>query len=305
MIDKISLYRSFAAVARCESISAAAKLLFVTQPAVSSDILELEDMLGVTLFYRTNRGVRLTAEGEVLYEHVRSAFAFLESGEDAIREMTGLRSGTLRIGASDMTLRFYLLDHIRAFCEKYPQIKLSVTNNPTPRTLEALREGSIDFGVISADSVLDAEQSDLHRVNVREIRDVFVCAPTCPLAREKNVSPARLQEFGLIMLEKNTSTRRYLCNQVGYEKLEADVELATSELIMEFAKRGMGVAAVVEDFAADSIAEGTLCLVDMEKPIAPRQLQLVYSTRLPLSAAARAMLNTLKESEMTTNETEH
>lgn len=303
MIDKIALYRSFAAVARCESISAAAKLLFVTQPAVSSDILELEDVLGVTLFYRTNRGVRLTTEGEVLYEHVRSAFAFLDSGEDAIREMTGLHSGTLRIGASDMTLRFYLLDHIRAFCRRYPQIKLTITNNPTPRTLEALREGSIDFGVISEG---DAQaQEGLCCLPVRQIRDIFVCAPTCPLAGQPSVPPKQLQEHGLIMLEKNTSTRRYLRSVEGYESLEADIELATSELIIEFAKRGMGVAAVVEDFAADALQSGALCRIDLEKPLAPRQLQLVYSRRLPLSAAARAMLKTLQESENEPYEATH
>ena len=134
MIDKISLYRSFACVARSGSISAAAKELFVTQPAVSSDILALERELGVSLFSRTNRGMKLTPEGNVLYGYIREAFAFIESGEDALRDITGLHSGIIRIGASDMTLKFYLLDYIEAFRKKHPDIRLSITNNPTPKT---------------------------------------------------------------------------------------------------------------------------------------------------------------------------
>ena len=88
---------------------------------------------------------------------------------------------------------------------------------------------------------------------MRRIRDIFVCAPDCPLAKEKKISTQRLREFPLILLEKNTSTRRYLNTQPGYEDLEAEIELSTSELLIEFALRGVGVASVVEDFALPAL----------------------------------------------------
>lgn len=289
MIDKISLYRSFACVARSGSISAAAKELFVTQPAVSSDILALERELGVSLFSRTNRGMKLTPEGNVLYGYIREAFAFIESGEDALRDITGLHSGIIRIGASDMTLKFYLLDYIEAFRKKHPDIRLSITNNPTPKTLEALKAGEIDFGVISDDTP-DFSRSELEAVPVRRIRDIFVCAPDCPLAKEKKISTQRLREFPLILLEKNTSTRRYLNTQPGYEDLEAEIELSTSELLIEFALRGVGVASVVEDFALPALKEGRLCRLDLATPPTPRQFLLTYLKNRPLNAASRALV---------------
>lgn len=292
MIDKISLYRSFAAVARCSGISAAAKELYVTQPAVSSDIQALEKELGVTLFYRTNRGVRLTYEGNVLYDHIRSAFAFIESGEDALRDISDLRNGEIRIGASDMTLKFYLLDHLARFLRDYPHIRLSVTNNPTPQTLEALKRGEIDFGIIS-DAASDFENPELEAIPVRKIHDIFVCTPDCPLASEKNISTDRLKDYPLIMLEKNTSTRHFLQTQPGYENLRPDIELSTSELLIEFALRGLGIAAVVEDFALPALSEGRLCRLELATPPLPRRFLLTYPKKRPLNVSARTLIHSM------------
>lgn len=297
MIDKISLYRSFYTVAKCSGISPAAKELYVTQPAVSADIISLENTLGVKLFFRTNRGMKLTPEGEVLYGYIKSAFAFIDSGEDALRAITGLKNGRIRIGASDMTLKFYLLDYIQPFLVRYPQIKLSITNNPTPKTLDEIRNGNIDFGVISdASGKYSKDDDEFVKIPVKRINDIFVCSPDCPLAHETNVTPDRIAEFNVIMLEKNTSTRAYLKTQKGFDRLEADIELATSELIIEFAKRGMGVAAVMSDFASEAIERGELCKIDLACPPEPRNFLLVYLRRLPLPAAAGTLVTEMLES---------
>lgn len=140
MIEKLSLYRSFLAAAAEGSISAGARALFVSQPALSADIHALEEALGVKLFFRASRGITLTPEGELLEGYVRPAFSLLDVGEERLRDIAGLHGGSLRIGASDMTLRFFLLDHIGAFAP-LPEVRLSVTNNPTPETLRALRAG--------------------------------------------------------------------------------------------------------------------------------------------------------------------
>ncbi|MBR6709190.1 MAG: LysR family transcriptional regulator [Clostridia bacterium] len=288
MIEKLSLYRSFLAAAREGSISAGARALYVSQPALSADIRALEEELGVKLFFRASRGITLTPEGELLEGYVRSAFSLLEAGEDRLRDLHGLRGGHLRIGASDMTLRFFLLDHIATFRARYPDVKLSVTNNPTPETLRALRAGKIDFGVIS--EPLDEEYDDLIYVPVRELRDIFVCAPSHPLADQAEVSPDALAKEPLIMLEANTSTRRYLNTQPGYTNLVPAIELATSDLILEFARRGIGVAAIVEDFAREAIDAGELCQLKLTSPPAPRRMLLIHQRNLPLPAAARRFI---------------
>lgn len=293
MIEKLSLYRSFSAVARCGSISAAAKELFVSQPAVSADISELEKKLGVRLFFRTNRGVTLTGEGELLLEYVGQALRFLDAGEDALRELGGLQQGHLCIGASDMTLRFYLLDYIARFCRQYPAIRLSVTNHPSPQTVEALRNGKIDFGVVS--EPLAGNTDDLVLIPVRQIQDLFVCSPDRPIVKEMPVSPERLRREQLMMLERETSTRRFLRIQPAYAELEAEIELATSDLLIEAACRGIGVATVVEDFALPALAQGKLCRLTLTEPLPHRHLLLAYLKKAPLSAAARHIISMMTQ----------
>ena len=289
MIEKLSLYRSFLAAAAEGSISAGARALFVSQPALSADIHALEEALRVKLFFRASRGITLTPEGELLEGYVRSAFSLLDAGEERLRDIAGLHGGSLRIGASDMTLRFFLLDHIGAFCARYPEVRLSVTNNPTPETLRALRAGKIDFGVVS--EPLDEDCGDLLCTPVRPLRDIFVCAPSHPLAGQTGVTAEQLGRQTLIMLERSTSTRRYLTTQPGLADLTPAIELATSDLILEFARRGMGVAAIVEDFAREALDRGELCALDLSQPPAPRQMLLIRPRALPLPAAARRFLS--------------
>lgn len=85
--------------------------------------------------------------------------------------MQNMELGEVRIGASDMTLQFYLLPYLEKFHEQYPGIKVIVTNAPTPETLNYLREGHIDFGIVSTPF---PERPDIQMIPVREIEDVFV-----------------------------------------------------------------------------------------------------------------------------------
>ena len=287
MLQNLDWYKFFLAVARSGSVTHAARDMHVSQPAVSLAITKLESELGVKLFVRTNRGIRLTNEGEILAEHLSGALNAIEAGEMRLREIAGLRSGTLRIGASDMTLRYFLLDYIEWFHSTYPDVKLTVTNAPTPSTLSALYNGQIDFGVIS-EPVSERDLERLEVLPVREIHDIFVCQdkflPPEPL------EPVLLGKLPLILLESGTSTRRARDSFLGEAAASASIELATSDLLLEFARRGFGVAGIVEDFALPDLNSGVLKRLPLTRDPPPRRFLAVYAKGLPLSAAASAML---------------
>ncbi|MGN0377615.1 MAG: LysR family transcriptional regulator, partial [Suilimivivens sp.] len=171
MISNLEYYKVFYYVAECGSLTMAASKLSVSQPAVSQALKQLEDALQTRLFVRVSRGIRLTKEGETLYFHVKRGYEEIELGEKKLSQMLNLESGELRIGASDMTLRFYLLPFLEKYHEKYPHIKVTVTNAPTPETLRNLREGIIDIGVVS--TPFDAGE-EIQAIVVKEIEDVFV-----------------------------------------------------------------------------------------------------------------------------------
>lgn len=292
MSDPVGKYRTFLTVSEAGSVSEAARRLFVSQPAVSADIAGLEAALGVRLFHRSRRGVSLTEAGELFLAHVKSAFATLDAGKEKLRELAGLERGTLRIGASDMTLRYYLLDPISEFHRRYPAVRLTVTNAPTPRTLDALREGVIDFGVVSGPL---AEQEELVAIPVRSIRDIFVVAPTHPLASRRGLTREELFAHPMMMLEGNTSTRAYVEAWLGQGFPSPSISLATFDLLLEFAKRGLGIAPVIEDVAAGALARGEVVRLSLEEEPPPREFYLVFSSRLSHSAAAIGMLSLLRD----------
>ena len=149
MIKHWESYKVFYYVAKYRSLTAAAGHLAISQPAVSQSVKQLENAIGAKLFIRTSKGVRLTAEGELLAGYVSKGYEQMELGEKKLAQMLNLELGELRIGASDMTLRFYLLPYLEQFHEKYPGIKVIVSNAPTPEILKFLQEGKIDFGVVS------------------------------------------------------------------------------------------------------------------------------------------------------------
>ena len=113
----LDYYRIFYFVGMLGGISHAAEELSISQPAVSQAIKQLEKALGTTLFVRTSKGVRFTSEGEVLFSYVKRGYEAITLGEKKLMEMMNLQHGEIRIGASDMTLRFYLLPFLEEFHE--------------------------------------------------------------------------------------------------------------------------------------------------------------------------------------------
>ena len=131
----LEYYKIFYYVGKQKSITLAAEELAISQPAVSQAVRHLEEALGSPLFVRTSKGVRLTTEGEVLYSYIKRGYETIRLGEKKFLEMLDLEEGELCIGASDMTLQFYLLEYLEHFHEKYPKIRVTVKNAPTPETL--------------------------------------------------------------------------------------------------------------------------------------------------------------------------
>lgn len=287
-------YRVFTTVARCGNITRAAEELFLTQPAVSQCIRALERELACTLFTRTPKGVRLTREGEALYSHTARGCEAITRGERVVRGMRDLETGTLAVGASDMTLQFFLLRPLERFHAAYPGVRVSVTNGPTPETLDKLRQGRIDFGAVS--SPVDAAQG-LHIAPYTALHDIFVASSAAfPHLRGKSVTPAELCALPLVCLEKNTSTRRFLDGWFGSHDtaLAPEFELATSHLIVQFALRGLGIGSVVRDFAAEQLASGVLFELTLAETPPPRAVCLATDPASVLSAAAVRFLGIIK-----------
>lgn len=288
----LEYYKIFYYVAKYQSITLAAEKLSISQPAVSQAVKHLENEIACTLFVRMSKGVRLTKEGEVLYSYIARGYETILSGERKLSEMLNLEEGEICIGASDMTLQFYLLPYLEQFHEKYPDIRVTVTNAPTPETLQHLGDGKIDFGIVSSPV---AAHAHLRIVPVREIQDVFVAGRKFDFLAKEQLSYKKLMEFPVMCLEGSTSTRQYVEDFLRKEdvKLIPEFELATSDMLIQFAVRNLGVASVVEDFAEPYLKRGELVKLTFEREIPKRQFCIVSDERNPLSAAAAKLMECL------------
>ena len=288
----LEYYKIFYYVATELSITGAAKKLNISQPAVSQAVKQLEQGLGIELFTRRAKGVSLTHAGTLLYSYVRDGYERFLAGERELAKMMNLETGEVRIGASDMTLQFYLLPYLEQFHQLYPDIKVTVTNAPTPRTIDHLEQGRIDFGVVTKPLKTD---SRFDVSCVRRIQDVFVAGDKFRYLEGKQLSYKDLEKLPLICLEGNTSTRSYVDNYLHNldVHVKPEFELATSDMIIQFAARNLGIGCVVEDFADKLLSEGALFRLSFDEDIPSREMCLIIDTGATMSVAATKLKDLL------------
>lgn len=286
MEQNLSLYHIFNTVAETGNISKAAKVLYISQPAISKSISKLEQNLELTLFVRNSRGVKLTDEGRVLYEYSKKAFESLTKGEEAIRRITELDIGHIRIGVSTTLCKYILLPYLKSFIEAYPHIKISISCQSTFHTLKLLDEDKIDFGLIGKPDNL----KDIDFFSVGEIEDVFV-ATNSYLENLKLREGTELEDIfkvaNLMLLDEENITRRYINQYLFDNGIEIDnvLEISNMDLLIEFARIGLGVACVIKEFIQEDLDNHTLIELPLNPPIDKREIGFAFSKKAVISTS--------------------
>lgn len=294
-VNSVSLdrYRIFHAVAVAGSVTGAAEQLYLSQPAVSQAIKKLERETGVRLFWRTARGMQLTPEGQVLFSHLGEAFRLIQTGERQVADMQRLERGDIRIGASDTLCRYYLLPALEAFHRQHPEIRLHVSNKTSEETVALMRAGRIDFGVVNLP--IDAEGLVVEEST--RLQDGFIVGQALQHLSERPRTVAELAQYPLILLEEGSVTRShvdafFLAHGV---RVVPEFELGSLDLLIAFARIGLGVAAVTRNFVQEALDAGAVYEVLTIPPMPARAVGLVTSPAVPLSRAADALLSSLRD----------
>ncbi|MDF2520108.1 MAG: transcriptional regulator, LysR family [Clostridia bacterium] len=293
------LYKVFYFVAYKKSFSAAANKLFISQSAVSQSIRQLEHKLGCPLFFRNTKKVKLTHEGQALFTYIEQAFNFIKTGEKRLEDMSSLVSGEIKIGASDTICKYYLMPYFKSFNEKYPGIKIKVTNRTSPKCIDLLKNGSVDFSVINIPQNTDIPQ--LSFAKSRAVRDVFVAGANYSHLKGKALSIKDLREIPLLVLEKNTITREYFDSLLEVYGLDLvpDIELGSIDVLLDMAKIGLGAAFVPDVCAEAAASRGEIFVLDIKEKIPERYMGTVTHKNIPLSLAAAKFLEMLGENPVT------
>ncbi len=287
----LDLYKVFVSVYRCGSFSSAARELYVTQPAVSQSIKQLETALKVTLFTRDKKKVIPTAEAEQLYAMVSSALEMIDVAEDNVEKMRHMMSGSLTISAGDAVLKYYLLPCLKEFREKYPNINIVVTNKTSTEAFELLKSGKIDVAFVNTPINDDAL---MYKTCIR-IHDVFIAGEKFADMKGRVVSGEELASQPLMMLEKLSNSRRAVDNEFLKRGivLLPQLELGTHDLLVDFAKINFGVSCVTREFV--DFSDGSLFEINIDEPLPERAVALCWAKNFNISIAKKCFIDMIQE----------
>lgn len=278
MNQNLSSYRIFYTVANTGNISKAAKELYISQPAISKSIQKLEESVGCKLFSRSSRGVVLTDEGKLLYEHVSEAFETLTMGEEKLKRSIELGVGHLKIGVSSTLCKYLLLPYLKEFIRQNPHISISISCQSTNDTLKLLEDNKIDIGLIGKPENL----KNIHFDFLEEIEDIFVAAKDyLRNLKTRGIQKDHiLQSSTLMLLDKNNMTRQYIDDYLQENQIiiKDSIDISDMDLLIDFARIGVGVACVIKNFVREDLENGTLMEIPLGFPIHKREVGFAYKT---------------------------
>ena len=278
MNQNLSSYRIFYTVANTGNISKAAKELYISQPAISKSIQKLEEGVGCKLFSRSSRGVVLTDEGKLLYEHVSEAFETLTMGEEKLKRSIELGVGHLKIGVSSTLCKYLLLPYLKEFIRQNPHISISISCQSTNDTLKLLEDNKIDIGLIGKPENL----KNIHFDFLEEIEDIFVAAKDyLRNLKARGIQKDHiLQSSTLMLLDKNNMTRQYIDDYLQENQIiiKDSIDISDMDLLIDFARIGVGVACVIKNFVREDLENGTLVEIPLGFPIHKREVGFAYKT---------------------------
>ena len=292
---KLEYYWIFYYVAKYQNFTRAARAMGNSQPNITRAMNLLEQEIHCTLFIRTNRGVRLTPEGEKLYIRVSAAMEQLQTAEEELHESSGLEHGTISIGASETALNIYLLEKLRTFHMEYPGIRLKIYNHSTPQAVQAVKNGEIDFAVVTTPT--DVE-TPLKKVDLYSFQEILVGGKTFMALGSQELSLAEVQNYPFICLGRETQTWKFyqqIFERHGLE-LMPDTEVATTDQILPLVKNELGMAFRPEAMAREAIEKGEIIELSLRESVPQRSVCMVYDRQHPLSAAAKELKSRMQQS---------
>lgn len=254
--------------------SAAAEALFITQPAVTKQIQQLETIYGIKFLNRFGKKMVLTDAGEVLFDFADKIFQMENQAEESLRDFQQRKSGRLRIHASESFGAYYLPFIINRFRKKYPNIHISVNIFPNQEVIENTIKLDNDLGFIS----YSYEHKKLVIQDVLEDNLVLIVPPSHPFARMKLLDPQKLDGQPMIMHEKESATREIVDAFLRRNNLSVSIalELSNSEAIKRAVEEGAGFSLISEYVVREEVKRKKLKSIALADPAMKRKFYLIH-----------------------------
>ena len=228
----------------------------------------------------------------MLYSRIASAAVQIQDAEEELSASATLEHGTISISATETALNIYLSKKLRDFHTEYPGIRLRISNHSTPQAVQAVKNGEVDFAIVSTPAEIE---SGLKMVELKPFYEVLVGGRTFTALASQSLTLKELRSYPLISLSDESVTRS-LYRQFFLDHgavLKPDTEAATADQILPLVKCELGLAFLPQPMAAPSLLKKEIVQIPLKDEIPERQICLVYDTQHPMGAAARELKNTI------------
>lgn len=263
----------FVTVCELKSMSAAAKKLYMSQPAISQAISQMEGELQVRLFDRIGRKLSLTYAGEILYSYGKRILNLVKEAESTLDDVRNMRMGRLRVGTST-TVGIYLLPEIIGEFRKKFNIDVYFTIGNTAEIEKLILDNSIDLGIVEG----PVHSRDIVVTPYIDDELYLVCSKSHRWAKKKNISPAEIENEDIIMREKGSGTREVFEEAMARNNVKYRIKyvLNNTEAIKKAVEANIGVSVISRLAVKKEIRGGRLLKVDIENIRFKRKFSIIY-----------------------------
>jgi DNA-binding transcriptional LysR family regulator len=287
----LNQFRVFYYAAKNLSFTAAAGELYITQPAVTTQIKSFEEFCSLKLFKKKGRRIYLTDEGKSLYAYAAKIFKYEKEIEHVIDDMRELKRGILSLGTTKAYARYFMPLMITTFHKNYPNIKIQLNEGSSLDMIHSLLDFKIEVAVIARAE----ENPGVNFLPFSREEMTVILSRNHPLVKKKAVTFSDLAAVPFIMREKGSGTRKLVEELFEAEQCTPDILMETSntEFIKQLVQRGEGVSFVVKEAVAVELKEKKLASVPLKGPKVYLDVSIAYLKDQMLSPPARAFVDTL------------
>lgn len=286
-LTNLNLYRTFYFVATSSSFKEAATKLYMSQPAISKQIRELEDILDVKLFIRFNKGIELTKIGIILFNQLENANFYLKESVSQIEKIKDLKAGELVIGCPSHITSFYLLEKIEKFKKDYNNVEVKVVNGSTSEMLDELFHHKIDF-------MIDFDPIDSKNLNLKiETINYYDTTLIANYKFDKKIEKlSDLTNQNLVLPLPRSSVRKSFEKILLNNGIPINVGLAldTTDLIISAVKRNFGIGYVIKESVKEELKRKSIKELQLDYQLPKLKLNLVFNENF-LNNSAKIFIN--------------
>ncbi|HEY9812730.1 MAG TPA: LysR family transcriptional regulator [Candidatus Sericytochromatia bacterium] len=291
-LDQLRILKAIAAEG---SFKRAADSLYVSQPAVSLQVQNLERQLDVPLFDRGGRRAQLTEAGHLLLSYGEKILSLCQETCRAIEDLQNLQGGTLIVGASQTTGTYLLPRMIGMFRQQYPDVAVQLHVHSTRRTAWSVANGQVDLAIIGGEVPAELHEA-LQMVPYAEDELALILPSFHPLAKNNNIQKEDLYKLQFIALDSQSTIRKVIDqvltrSDIETKRLKIEMELNSIEAIKNAVQAGLGAAFVSLSAIEKELQMGVLHRAQIEDIVVKRMLSVIFNPNRYRSKAAEAFTN--------------